>query len=352
LTLVLTDDIVIAMRRRLRKVGKINQAQYAKQYGVSVWAISEACRGITFKHLNNQEPPVRQMKTLQEEGMKARELFRQGLTYNQIVEKLTISKSSVSKYCCDLAQEKLGNEKKLRQEKKNAELEEKRQRREKLASQKKEKIPVPKRKLVNASQILTDDQVIALRESVRNDGFKGLKHYADQLKVSKPCISQALKGFTFSHLNEISVPFSENFVKPCTWRTKDKVDPAIIQQALDLRLADPVQWHYGALAVWLREQTGRLYRPGPVAVILRNHDPSLVEFDQGVTSPKRVQPYKPMSTRKPRSDEQRREQIRRLHQKKANAEKSALLVEAPDELDESDPSLMAFLAELEEAGRV
>ena len=97
---VLTDEIVTAARKE-KKAGVANYTDLAKRYGVSREVMGKACRGLTWRHL--EEPPVPSQKAYtkmnSEAVMRIRALRAEGFTYKQIEEAVGFNKSSICSIC-------------------------------------------------------------------------------------------------------------------------------------------------------------------------------------------------------------------------------------------------------------
>lgn len=55
---ILTDEMVLELRKAIREDGHMRLNLYAAKYGVQYFTISAAARGKTFKHLDTLEPPI------------------------------------------------------------------------------------------------------------------------------------------------------------------------------------------------------------------------------------------------------------------------------------------------------
>jgi len=186
-----------------------------------------------------------------------RELYQSGMTVIEVSRILKISDVRVGEYCKDL-----------------------------IAERKKNRIKKPRKttvRTINGLQVLTDDNVIAMRKEIRESGKKNWTLYAARYKTSITTVSVAARGLTFKHLNGIELPIDDEEVEKVKRIPKVDRTPLseeLVQEILSLRRADPSKWTYGALASLLIEKTHRNYRATHVSKIIIRRDPSLKSLEE------------------------------------------------------------------------
>lgn len=171
----LTDADVIELRRIANTGTRLDLEKIAQERDVTVESIERAVRGRSFGHLNAIAPPHVRSVAKPHAQENAKVMYLAGLSYKQISKILHISKSSISLWLRD----------------------------------------VPKRKETRrptgkgtSGPVLTDDDVLLIRKSIRAEGVFNLAIWAERFKVSKPAISYAARGITFKHLDEMEAPIS------------------------------------------------------------------------------------------------------------------------------------------------
>jgi hypothetical protein len=332
----LTDDMVKDLRTKAANDPLFNLRVWAREShfdlrNYSFRSLEKALKGQSFKHLDATHSPVDTVSEYDLLREKARELYRQGYSYDKIKAQLRVSKSSLSLWCRDLndtppttPKRHLSDEfiKKMRELyqggmsvidlSRQLKISDKKisehcgdlilARKENRTATKK-----PRKKTVrvaNGCQVLKDDDVIAMRREIRASGKKAWKIYAEKYKISIATISVAVRGKTFTHLNAIEPPIEDHEViktqRPALV-DRTPASPELAQQALAKRRSDPLEWTYGKIAQWLSEVTGKKYRAGHVKILLVNKDPTIVQLE-AIKAPKPPKPFKvkPYKRRAPR----------------------------------------------------
>jgi transposase len=299
---------IAAMRKESRELGKADLSRYAVEEGLSEDAISNALRGRTFKHVNAVEAPFIVVVKKNKERDAARDLYQQGLTYNAIAERLSVSKSSVSLWCSDLVVKKRASRKVIP----DSELVAKARElyatglstlkvstqlnvsNRKVAQWCEDLVQarvadrsihpiIPKKKIVAKNASLTDEFVVNMRRTVRRTGVRNWPQYAKEAKASITVISMAARGESYKHLNDIEAPITEADIKVVSKPRKNVLDPAkykaLVEKMAELRREDPLKWTYSELAKYMSVETKRKYRGSHIAITLRNFDPTLKELE-------------------------------------------------------------------------
>lgn len=301
---LILDEQVKIMRTEARQKGYSDFDHYANRFGKSVSYVTKAMRGETFRHLNTIVPPFIMNVKKVEEREKARQMYKEGKSYSIIAGELGVSKASLSLWLRDMAPTPRPSPKrkidealpeKARELYRNGNtLREicqilgvhdrrvsqwceslKEEMRAKRAA--KPRPPIKPRKTRN--QILSDDDVIAIRKEVKTSGKKDWKVYADRHNCSITIVSMAARGISFKHINHIEAPIIADQIQTARTKTstviKPRPDETLVAEALKMRRSDPNEWTYGKLAAWMGEKTGRKYQAGHIAILLVNRDPSI-----------------------------------------------------------------------------
>lgn len=183
----------------------------------------------------------------------AREMYQSGMTVQAICRALRVSTATMQIWCGDLIAER------------------------RLQRSKNSKNPKPEN--FAGYTELTDDVVITIRQLVKASGRKNWKLYAGQYNTSIQHISDAVRGKTFAHLNEIEPPIAPKEVKRWAGLRGGKRLPPMSQVLLEtlatLRRENPDQWTFTRLAGFAKEKTGKDHRPSTTARTLHRFDPSL-----------------------------------------------------------------------------
>lgn len=271
---ILSDEDVIKIRKDAHETGQVDTKALGELYDMSPQTIEKMLRGTSYERLNEIAPPYFSWKSRRGFKDQARELYNQGLSYNQIVERLGVSKCSVSLWCRDLREAKAAA----------------------LAATKAKTIkPAPRTcrgNLLPAPRPLSDDTVIKLRQQVKHDGAKNLRLHAERLGVSINSISNAITGKSYPHVNEREAPVTERLRPKRQTEGKPEKHAQLISELLALRRSDPETWTYQELAKKASEITGKSYRPNHVFIALRSRDPSIVELGP-IVIPKPKKGYVP-----------------------------------------------------------
>ena len=101
-TSLISDEVVIQARRLFRENPELHYRKVAQQLSVPILQLENAVRGKTFRHLNDNEPPVIRSVKKEEQKLKAIELYKQGFSYNAIKVELDVSKASLSLWLRDI----------------------------------------------------------------------------------------------------------------------------------------------------------------------------------------------------------------------------------------------------------
>jgi uncharacterized protein YerC len=302
--------------------------QYGKDHGLHEKTISRYIRGV--KRTLPDTPKIPESETARAKRLKARELYTSGKNYNQIRDETGFPKSSISEWCRDLVAQNRTCVKPKQDEELRLKI-------RALYSSGKTVVGIASElsvgtKLVTRSckdliterklsgtyvrkvkpksaptsrQILTDSNVIELRETVNRTGNRGWPMWSSKFGASIAVISMAARGITFKHLNATAPPVGEYVSKRVD---KYRLDENLVAEALALRREDPRQWTYGALASWFSEKTGRKYSASHMAVMLVNRDPSIKELE--ALTPKRVRVPRVKAAPKPPKLPKTPEQLR------------------------------------------
>ena len=329
---MLTDERVLFLRKEIKEKGRVNQPFYAKEYDVGVDSIGKAIRGDSFKHLNATEAPVKTVLKKHEQKEKARELSKQGFSYNYIKQELGVSKSSLSNWCRDIvagkesvtvvkfAPSELKEEARtLYQQGKTcpeiaehlnrslstvsrwcSDLSRQRRLEHKLTRRTLQEDKDPSIKRSRGRQaLLTDEQVLALRKAVKADRKMHTAARGKALQMGRTTIRHAVIGKTFKHLNSIEAPVTADMLDKVVKvvRQTSCASNELIAEVIALRRENPALWSYGRIAEILSERTGRKYQGGPTAILLVSRDPSLKELEKikplAKTKEKKIVPKKP-----------------------------------------------------------
>lgn len=337
----LTDTIVLDLRRTARDNPKFNRNACAKLYGINLSTLTKALTGISYKHLNDQEPPVVKIVKKADEQETARQLYKDGKNYNEIARLLNVAKSSISYWCRDLAEAKRAAKGGVRvRVPKGQENPVPIKPRSQYPSF---RPPVPKekvKKVRRSKRFLTNEDVIAMRKEVKEQGYKDVTSFVSRYGVSASTISLAISGKHFSDLNEIEAPVVGRLPRRHRWgehrdrRCQER--DVLIQEAIRLRREDPIKWTYAALAKWMSEKTGKTYHSPHISRPMLNRDPSLRELEK-------LEPPKPRRKQAPRKQSvpRKRKTATVQHVLKARVVPSPVM----DDEDAIDPEVLARIEE-------
>lgn len=298
-TRTIPDHVVLEARKEARENPTIITRIWSEKFNVPHDSLEKALRGQTYKHLNPLEPPVSRRNKKEETEKQARVLYQAGMSYNQISEQLKVPKSSISRWCGDLAKvrypeymaqrseayhQRLASEERQREQRKLAALQTKadaKLRRQEQLQKNREDY----RKLVRAdpSKVkrgicpLNDEDVLALRRRIRADDYTSVKDLAKEYSTTINTVQAVVRGRSFKHLDTTEPPLTGRFKNPGRLVKTPRPTYDILQTLNGLRRKDPWKWSYKALNTHMFELCGSKMSAENFKQLMLQHDPSLVE---------------------------------------------------------------------------
>jgi transposase len=256
----LTDEQVLIVRR-IAAEGPVDYEHHAKAFGVAINTLENAVRGRTYRHLNDQVAPTVTSSKSDADRFLVRKLYQEKLSLSEIAKQAGVAKSTVVLWCSDLTGERASPHKKKRGRPKAAVL------------------PKEPGRKSNGSQVLTDEQVLKLRRDVRREKVRALHKRSIEYNASATSIAQALRGVSFKHLNAIEPPVLERLRPDMPFSARLIPDESLMAEMISMRRGDPQTWSYAALAKWISEKTELLYKASHVSRVLIKRDPSLKDLE-------------------------------------------------------------------------
>jgi len=198
------------------------------------------------------------------------------MTYKQIGDILKVCKSSISEWLQDVPRRPGAPPPRKRKRIRD-------HRQERLDRQAK----VEKKPFNNTK--LKDEDVLELRQMIRQEQFWNLAKHSERLGVCGESVRQAARGQTFSHLNDQVAPITEKYpAKPRVQRKKRQwTNEVLVAEVIALRREDMTKWTYQALAQYMNDRSTRRYSAGRVASLIRFRDPDLHEKGKNEPKPPR-----------------------------------------------------------------
>lgn len=96
------DDVVIKARRLARENPEMTNREIAEQFDVHLGSLENAIRGKTYKHLNDNEPPVSRPNKKEDKREQVREMYQRGMSYREILKEVKVAKASLSLWLKDI----------------------------------------------------------------------------------------------------------------------------------------------------------------------------------------------------------------------------------------------------------
>lgn len=138
-------------------------------------------------------------------------------------------------------------------------------------------------KVINFSQGLTEESVIRVRRLAHENPRLDITELCRAYKVCDATMRAAIKGHSYTQLNEVHPPYRGWLARRVQITTKREKTRNIVREALTLHRSDPNSWTYDRIIEWLALKTGKSYKVGHVTMAFQGVDSSFTPHTNGVS---------------------------------------------------------------------